>query len=106
MMPEQPVPSHPPLPVELLTSRALRTGVWGSVMLFLAGLIGTWFFPTATVSPLLLSAGVILLISTPFLRVLFAIVGFSMERDRTFVIVSLGVFLMLLGELAYVLMFM
>ncbi len=54
----------------------------------------------------MLSAGVILLISTPFLRVLFAIVGFSRERDRTFVIVSLMVFLMLLGELAYVLMFL
>lgn len=106
MMTEQPTSSRPLLSVELLTSRALRMGVWGSITLFIAGLIGTWWFPLATNGPRLLYAGVILLIGTPFLRVLLAIVGFSMKRDWTFTIVSLVVFLMLLGELIYALMFL
>ncbi len=106
MMPEQPKLLRPLLSVELLTSRALRTGVWGSVTLFIAGLIGTWCFPSADNSPQLLHAGMILLIGTPFLRVLSAAVGFSIERDWTFVSISLVVFLMLMGELAYVLMYL
>lgn len=106
MMPEQPTLSRPLLSVELLTSRALRTGVWGSVTLLIAGLIGTWWFPSAGNSPQLLHAGMILLIGTPFLRVLSAAVGFSIERDWTFVSISLVVFLMLIGELAYVLMYL
>lgn len=104
MMPEQSTPLRPLSSVELLTSRALRTGVWGSVALFVTGFIGTWLFPSTINSSPLLVAGVILLISTPYLRVLLAIVGFSMERDWTFVKVSLLVFLMLVSELVYAMM--
>ena len=49
----------------------------------------------------LMFAGLILLMLTPFLRVLTAAVGFAAEKDRTFVIVALVVFFMLLGELLF-----
>jgi uncharacterized membrane protein len=46
-------------------------------------------------------AGLLLLMLTPFLRVFTAIVGFAAEKDRTFVLVALVVFVMLLGELVF-----
>jgi len=46
-------------------------------------------------------AGLLFLMLTPFLRVLTAVAGFAAERDRTFVIVGLVVFAMLLGELIF-----
>ncbi len=49
----------------------------------------------------LMFAGLLLLMLTPFLRVLAAAVGFAAERDRRFVAVALVVFAMLLGELLY-----
>jgi uncharacterized membrane protein len=49
----------------------------------------------------LIFAGLLLLMLTPFVRVLTAAVGFAAERDRTFVIVALVVFIMLLGELVF-----
>ncbi len=50
---------------------------------------------------MLMFAGLLFLMLTPFLRVLTAIGGFAAERDRTFVIVALVVFFMLLGELVF-----
>lgn len=47
----------------------------------------------------LMFAGLLLLMLTPFLRVLTAAVGFAAEKDRTFVVVALVVLAMLLGEL-------
>lgn len=101
MMPDPSTSIHHPDPVELLTSRALRIGVWGSVFLFVAGLLSAVVAATAEFSEIVLQAGMILLIATPYLRVLSAIVGFSRERDRTFMAISMVVFLMLVGELMY-----
>ncbi len=102
--------------------RVLRFGVWGSASLMIAGLIGAWFSGSALPIPAenpattvvlrnlfsgsvdpstLIFAGLILLMLTPFLRVLTAAVGFAVERDRTFTIVSLVIFMMLVGELVY-----
>jgi uncharacterized membrane protein len=49
----------------------------------------------------LIFAGLLLLMLTPFLRVLTAAVGFAAEKDGRFVTVSLVVFAMLLGELIF-----
>lgn len=108
--------------VERKASWVLRLGVWSSAALMTAGLCVAAFrsFQVTIPSPspsildvlhrlgsavfdpvTLLYAGLLMLMITPILRVLAALVGFSFARDRTFVLVSLVVFLMLMGELYY-----
>lgn len=108
--------------VERWIGGVLRFGVWGSAGLMIAGLVSAWFSgapsdlpaenPAATevlrnlfsgsADPAtLIFAGLILLMLTPFLRVLTAAAGFAVEKDRTFTIVSLVIFIMLVGELVY-----
>jgi len=45
--------------------------------------------------------GAILLIATPIARVVFAVVGFALERDRLYVAVSLTVLAVLVASLLY-----
>lgn len=45
--------------------------------------------------------GVILLVATPIARVVFAVVGFALERDRFYVTVSLTVLTVLMASLLY-----
>lgn len=52
--------------------------------------------PTAVIQ-----LGAILLIATPIARVVFAVVGFALERDRFYVAVSLTVLAVLLASLIY-----
>lgn len=108
--------------VERWVGRVLRLGVWGSAGLMIAGLVIAWFTtgslqqPSENPSPgeilrnmlsgsfdpvTLIFAGLLLLMLTPFVRVLTAAVGFAVERDRPFVVVALVVFAMLLGELVF-----
>lgn len=49
----------------------------------------------------LIQVGVILLIATPIARVVFAVVGFALERDRFYVAVSLTVLAVLMASLLY-----
>ena len=44
----------------------------------------------------LISAGILLLIATPVCRVIFGVVGFALERDRIYTIVSAIVLIILL----------
>jgi uncharacterized membrane protein len=46
-------------------------------------------------------SGLVLLMLTPFLRVLAAVIGFLAEKDVRFVAVSCVIFCMLLGELIF-----
>jgi uncharacterized membrane protein len=48
----------------------------------------------------IIQLGLLLLIATPIARVAFAALGFAMERDRTYVVVSLIVLATLLFSLA------
>jgi uncharacterized membrane protein len=95
--------------VERLIAWGLRAGVWGSSTLLGLGIVATWFFPLharepfslrQVFSPLdalsLLYAGTLLMILTPFFRVLLAAIGFAREHDRRFVGVSVFVFCMLI----------
>jgi uncharacterized membrane protein len=108
--------------VERWIGWTLRIGVWGSAFLMVLGLILAWLSPGSVRLPsenpspgdilhslfsgspdpvTLMFAGLLFLMLTPFLRVLTAMVGFAAEKDRTFVIVALVVFTMLIGELAF-----
>lgn len=48
-----------------------------------------------------IQVGVLLLIATPIARVIFAVVGFALERDRLYMAVSLTVLAILLASLLY-----
>lgn len=48
-----------------------------------------------------IQVGVLLLIATPIARVVFAVVGFALERDRLYVAVSLTVLAVLMASLLY-----
>jgi uncharacterized membrane protein len=106
--------------VERWVGRALRLGVWSSAALMVAGLLVAWFSSgslslprenpppgvvlhdllAGSIDPVtLMFAGLLLLMLTPFLRVLTAAIGFAAEKDRRFSVVALVVFAMLLGEL-------
>ena len=41
--------------------------------------------------------GILLLVATPICRVIFAVIGFLLERDRLYVVVSLTVLAVLLA---------
>lgn len=47
----------------------------------------------------IIQLGVLVLIATPILRVALALVGFALERDRTYTIVTLVVLCVLVGSL-------
>ncbi len=49
----------------------------------------------------LIELGVLLLIATPIARVVFAVVGFALERDRLYVAISMIVLAVLMGSLLY-----
>ncbi len=108
--------------VERWTSRSLKLGVWLSGAVMVIGL--AMFAVRSSASPIpehnpglselfnnllhgtldpftLMYAGLVLLMFTPFLRVLTAAVGFAAEKDKRFVVVSLTVFALLICELLY-----
>ncbi|GEM_PF-7090450 len=113
--------SHVQHRVERLTAWAVRIGVWLSSLLMIGGLIWAWLGPSPALSApayeqlpaflllhpptalMLLYLGIVFSILTPFLRVALAIFGFILEHDRTFTLISISVFLMLVAELAYAL---
>ena len=47
----------------------------------------------------IIDVGILLLIATPICRVLFAVIGFALERDRLYVAISLTVLIVLLASL-------
>jgi uncharacterized membrane protein len=108
--------------VERWIGRTLRVGVWASAGLMILGLMLSWISTLSPSLPIenphpadvlrslfsgtldpttLMFAGLLLLMLTPFLRVLTAAVGFAAEKDRTFMLVALVVLVMLLGELVF-----
>jgi uncharacterized membrane protein len=108
--------------VERWTGRVLRIGVWVSASFMIAGLLIAAIYPSTVIAlssnptlnnlvmrmfsgsfdPVtLMFAGLIILMFTPILRVITAIVGFGAERDWRFVFVSSIVLLLLTGEVVY-----
>lgn len=62
---------------------------------------GLWRLLMQGDSAALIQVGVILLIATPIARVVFAVIGFALERDRFYVVVSLTVLAVLMASLIY-----
>jgi uncharacterized membrane protein len=108
--------------VERWTGKVLKLGVWISGGLMVIGLLAASLQSTTMTLPkdnptlgALLSRmisgsfdpvstmflGLVLLMFTPFLRVLTAVVGFAAEKNWRFVAVSVAVFVLLIGELVY-----
>lgn len=108
--------------VERWVGRVLRLGVWSSAFLMIAGLLVAWLsagtlqVPKENPTPgdvlrsllagsfdatTLIFGGLLILMLTPFVRVLTAAVGFAVEKDKPFVAVALVVLAMLLGELVF-----
>ncbi len=102
--------------------RVLMAGIWTSGVLMALGLVlalvrgmGPGDVPAgptigtivrfAVAEPLhplsFLYGGILVLMFTPVLRVIAALIGFAEERDRRFVLVSGTVLLLLLCEVAY-----
>ncbi|HTP12662.1 MAG TPA: DUF1634 domain-containing protein [Bacteroidota bacterium] len=110
--------------VERWTSRSLKLGVWLSGSAMVAGLVDyavrSFSTPVPVKNPTiaelvsnllhdplnpftLMYGGLVLLMLTPFLRVLTASIGFAVEKDRRFTVVSLTVFVLLVCEFLYTL---
>ncbi len=108
--------------VERWTSRSLKFGVWLSGTVLVLGLLSyacrSFAMPIPERNPslsvlvqnflldpldpfTLMYMGLVLLMLTPFLRVLTAAVGFASEKDHRFVVVSLTVFVLLICEFLY-----
>jgi uncharacterized membrane protein len=108
--------------IEHKASVVLRAGIWSSGILMALGLllallqgVGVGasegnttisqilrFAIADPVHPLtILYAGLLVLMFTPILRVIAALVGFAEEGDRRFVAVSAVVFVLLLCEIGY-----
>ena len=96
---------HVMVPIERMVSRILMIGIAISVTLMLIGLVLGFFdeqgmpkhvVPLADLPSLLrsfdpaayLSLGLIVLIATPFVRVLGSIVAFAREGDRRYVLIT------------------
>ena len=67
--------------------RALRIATWAAAALLGAGLI--FWLAGAAMAPWALHAGLWLLISTPLVRVVMALVDYTRERDWTFAVLAL-----------------
>lgn len=102
-------------------SRTLRVGVWTSTLLIAVGLFlalvrpesAQWEAQTSTSpgsltnmlssqrgqSSAILFAGLLVLMLTPFVRVVATMAAFASEKDWKFVAVALTVFLLLITEL-------
>jgi uncharacterized membrane protein len=90
-MNERPVPDA----LETTLGRVLGTGVMLSTLALAAGLVSALALGESPLTTTLLTAGVVLLISTPIARVVISCLTYLRRRDWTFVVLTLIV----LGEL-------
>ena len=65
----------------------------------LRSISGLWHLLLAGDAAAIIQIGVLLLIATPIARVVFAVVGFALERNKLYVVVSLTVLAVLMISL-------
>ncbi len=99
-------------------SLILKLGTYSSVLILLLGFLLLVFFPTLrevkpfsfpelisgflNLSPYaFINLGALILIITPVLRVIVAIISFSLEKDKRYVWISTGVLLILIGNMIF-----
>lgn len=64
--------------------------------------VGNLFMKALELDPLgVTQLGILLLLLTPVLRVLVAVITFGLERDFRYALISAGVFLIVLGSIAF-----
>jgi uncharacterized membrane protein len=71
-----------------ILSLTLKAGAYTSLALIVAGLLLRWFTPWGA---RVATAGLLVLLATPVLRIVAACVQFFRERDLKYALVSLGV---------------
>ncbi len=81
--------------LDAFVATTLRWGAYAAFAVLLAALLATPFIPTQT-SNLLYRVGVLVMMATPGLRVLIALLVFLRERDYKYSLVAAGVLLILL----------
>lgn len=104
--------------VNRYVSLILKIGTYSSVLILLLGLLLLIFFPSLKetkplpffklISELLdlnpyafINLGALVLIFTPVLRVIVAIISFSLEKDVKYIWISTGVLLILIGNIIF-----
>ena len=110
--------------IEKLVSRTLQVGVLASALLLVIGIVGLFlhppsltmilttpnlseFFTTVISSPssyplpvLLLNAGLLVLILTPFARIVIILFGFAAQNDWSYVVYSFIVLLIIIVSMS------
>ncbi len=81
--------------LDTFVASSLRWGAYAAFAVLLVALIATLFVSSTTAS-LLYRAGVLVMMATPGLRVLIALLVFLRERDYKYSLVAAGVLLILL----------
>ena len=85
--------------LERLIGIVLKTGVTISAACLTAGLILRQIPPTAGLSVSVIHAGLIVLLSTPVIRVIVSVYEYAREHDWLFVLLTAIVLVTLLGSL-------
>lgn len=97
--------------INKLIARVLQTGVWLSICLFCVAIVESFFNKNITHysgfweilkglyklnANATFYAGIVILMLTPVIRVLFLVFGYFMERDYRFSLISALVFIILI----------
>ena len=85
--------------LERILGVVLRFGAVISTSLLAVGLILSLSSPSVPLGPLLMSAGLLILMATPVARVVASVIGYAAERDWTFLVLTATVLVILLGSL-------
>jgi uncharacterized membrane protein len=79
--------------LERVIGNILRVGVAASTACLVIGLLLSLFQQPSSAGPTLMTVGLLILMATPAARVGASIVGYAMERDWLFVVLTSLVFL-------------
>lgn len=85
--------------LERILGRVLAAGALTSTTLLAAGLMLSLAAPSSPLSARLTAIGLVVLIATPFARVVASVVEYARQRDWVFVLLTATVLAILLGSL-------
>ena len=80
--------SRQDLAADRIVSHTLKAGAYTAFVLIVAGLLLRWITPSGA---RIVTAGLLVLLATPVLRIVAACLQFFRERDMKYALVSLGV---------------
>ncbi len=84
--------------LEILVGRVLRVGVTTSSICLAVGLVLSTISGASGAAHVLLTTGLVVLIATPFVRVVISVVEYAIERDWIFVTLTSIVLVELLAS--------